>query len=155
MCRMCLVSKGISSRKTIAPFCSTSPPQMIFCTPTCHTNSEKRFSACRHKEIKGAFIAIIAIPKPTLKLSSSNPLKRLRLYHIFTFKQPSYYQCLNMQKPQGERSNSRAGWGKVQLPKGHSCAETSQTADTFWQLNISRGGTNGNRHDIAGCLHEP
>lgn len=37
------------------------------------------------------------------------------------------FQHSNMRKPQGERSNSRAGWGKVQLPKGHSCAETSQS----------------------------
>lgn len=28
---------GYSKQKTIAPFCNTSPPQMILHTPTCHT----------------------------------------------------------------------------------------------------------------------
>jgi len=162
---MRFVSEDISSGKTIAPFCSTSPPRTIFYTPTCHATLQ---SASQHadtlllrhdstiknlipegnnrtsvwinvnsrldgryareqKEIKRAFVAVTAIPKPTLKLSSSNPLRRLRLYLLFTFKQPSYYPGLKTRKPQGQRLNSRAGWGKVQLPKGHSCTDTSQS----------------------------
>lgn len=183
---MCFISKGIPSRKTIAPYCNTSPDDLLYTHVP--RNSEKRFSACRRaafkytkaqlktlipkgnnrpsiwinansgyereqKEIKGAFMAI---PKPTLTLTSSNSLKRLRLYLIFSFKLPSYYQCLNMRKPQGERSNSGEGWGKSSAPKRSIPVQGRlRAADNFWQLNLSEGGTNGNRHDIARCLRKP
>lgn len=77
---------------------------------------------------RSVFVAIIALPKPTLTLHSSKPLKILRLCCVYF---SAAFQRLNMQKPQGERSNSRAGWGRVQLPKGHSCAETSQSCWCF------------------------
>lgn len=191
---MCFVSEGISSRKTIAPFCNTSPPQMIFYTPTCHATLK---SASQHaetlllkhnstvknlkpkgnnrtsvwmnansrldgryereqKEIKGAFTAIFAIPKPTLKLSSFNPLKKdsdsilylllssLPTISAWTCKSPKERDQTALQD--GEKFNSK----KVIPVQRHLKA-----ADAFWQLNISKGSTNGNRRGIACYLHKP
>lgn len=181
---MHFISGVFSNRKTILPFCNTSPPQMIFYTPTCCTSLKRGSQHAdtrllredstiknlvpegnngtstwinassgldgryKNKTSGDASIAIISIPKPTLKLHSSSALKKTQTILYLLLSSLSSTSVWARKAP-GREIKQQGRMGKTSAPKRWFLHRELNATDILGQINIIRGATDRNKCD---CL---